>query len=178
MPSTSAQRTAVVFFSRTGENYDTGGRTDLTTGNTAVLAGILVDRLQCDVFELEAAEPYSDDYDDTVARNVREQNADARPAIAGEIPSMDAYDTVLVGSPIWNVRPPMIMNTFLESADWSGTTLYPFVTYAVSGLGSTERVYRDAAPDARLGDGLAVRGEDVAGAADEAADWLSANGLV
>ena len=48
------------------------------------------------------------------------------------------YDTVLIGSPIWNVRPPMIMTTFAESHDFTGKQVYPFVTHAVSGLGSTE----------------------------------------
>ena len=43
----------------------------------------------------------------------------------------------------------MIMSTFVESFDFSGKTLQPFVTYAVSGLGSTERDsrrHRDPVP--------------------------------
>ena len=102
--------------------------------------------IACDVHRIEAAEPYSDDYDDTVARNVREQNADARPAIANPLPAIDQYDTVLLGSGIWNVRAPMIMSTFAESYDFTGKTVHPFTTYAMSGLGTTERDYARRAP--------------------------------
>jgi hypothetical protein len=126
----------------------------------------------CDVHRIEAAEPYPDDYEATVARNVREQNADARPAIANPPASIARYDTVLLGSPIWNVRPPLIMATFAGRFDFAGKALFPFVTYAVSGLGAAARDYAAWCPGATIGEGLAVRGEEVseAGAAVEA--WL------
>jgi hypothetical protein len=57
-----------------------------------------------------AADPYPDDYSATVERNVREQDANARPAVANPLTSIERYDTVLLGSPIWNVRAPMIMS--------------------------------------------------------------------
>jgi flavodoxin len=66
----------------------------------------------------------------------------------------------------------MIMSTFMESFDFSGKTLYPFVTYAVSGLGSTERDYAALAPRATIGEGLAVRGEEVQSAQSLAEEWL------
>ena len=118
-------RILLAYFSRPGENYWYGGRRDLRVGNTEVLAGMIAGRLSCDVHRIRAAEPYSDDYDDTVARNVREQQRDARPAIANPLPSIDAYDTVLMASPIWNVRPPMIMLTFAERYDFTGVTVLP-----------------------------------------------------
>ncbi len=46
--------------------------------------------------------PYSNDYDATVARNVREQEASTRPAIANPLASIEDYDVVLLASPIWN----------------------------------------------------------------------------
>jgi hypothetical protein len=49
------------------------------------------------------------------------------------------HDTVLIGSPIWNVRTPMIMSTFAQSHDCTGKRVLPFVTYAVSGLGRAQR---------------------------------------
>ena len=81
---------------------------------------------------IEAADPYSDDYDETVARDVREQQAEARPAIARRLDSIDGYDTILLASPIWNVRAPMIMSTFAERYDFSGKTVHPITTYAMS----------------------------------------------
>ncbi len=140
----------LAYFSRAGENYFNGGRRYLDVGNTQVVAEMIQASIRVDTWRIEAADPYSDSYDDTVARNVREQDADARPAIADPLPAVDAYDTVLLGSGIWNVRPPMIMSTFLESVDLSGKRLVPFVTYAVSGLGRTIDVYTALAPGATV----------------------------
>jgi flavodoxin len=175
----TARRVLLAYFSRPGENYWNGGRRDLEIGNTEVLAGKLADRIQCDLHRIDAADPYSDDYDDTVARNVREQEADERPAIADQLDSIAAYDTVLLASPIWNVRPPMIMATFTESHDFSGKTVLPITTYAMSGLGTAPREYAQRCRGARIGEGLAVRGEEVrtAGIDDDIDAWLRARGL-
>ncbi|HEX6356099.1 flavodoxin [Actinophytocola sp.] len=172
-PSTPDRaRVLLAYFSRAGENYYYGGRRNLEVGNTEVLAGLIRDSIACDVYRIEAADPYSDDYDDTVARNVREQDADARPAIANPLPVIDGYDVVLLASGIWNVRPPMIMRTFTDGLDFTGKTVLPVVTYAVSGLGNAPEDYADACPGATVGDGLAVRGEEVNEARDEVSSWL------
>ncbi|WP_336697900.1 flavodoxin [Curtobacterium sp. USHLN213] len=178
-PTDRDHRILLAYFSRAGENYWNGGRRTLDTGNTEVLADLIRDRIDCDVFRIEAAEPSSDRYDDTVRRNVEEQDSDARPRIAGDLPDLAEYDTVLLGSPIWNVQPPMIMATFAEAVDLSDTSLRPFVSYAVSGLGNTDSFYRDLRTGARVGDGLAVRGEDVrdGGTGSDVDRWLSAAGL-
>lgn len=75
----------MAYFSRPGENYYYGKRRDLNVGNTEVLAGMIADRITCDVHRIEAAAPYSDSYDDTVARNIPEQEDDARPGIANSL---------------------------------------------------------------------------------------------
>ncbi|WP_220032937.1 flavodoxin [Curtobacterium sp. MCPF17_003] len=178
-PTDANTRVLLAYFSRPGENFWNGGRRTLETGNTEVLAGLIQDRIDCDVFRIEAADPYSDRYDPTVRRNADEQNRDARPEIANTLPDLADYDTVLLGSPIWNVQPPMIMATFAEAVDLTGKDLRPFVTYAVSGLGNTRSFYRDLNTGARLGAGLAVRGEDVrdAGTGNDVDRWLQAAGL-
>jgi flavodoxin len=171
-PTSTGSKFLLAYFSRAGENYYYGGRTHLEVGNTEVLAGMISGLIGCDVHRIEPVNPYPDDYMETVARNVREQDADARPAIAKALASIVPYDTVLLGSPIWNVRARMIMSTFVEGFDFSGKTVFPFTTYAMSGLGTTVRDYAASCPGATIGEGLAVRGEEVrnAGAAVEA--WL------
>jgi flavodoxin len=168
----------VAYFSRAGENYFNGGRKVLDVGNTEVVAEMIQAAVAVDVYRIEAADPYPDSYDETVARNVREQDADARPAIANPLPTVEGYDIVLLGIGIWNVRPPMIMSTFLESVDLAGKRLVPFVTYAVSGLGRTVEVYTGLAPRATIGEGLTVRGEEAADAGDEVDAWLRWLGLL
>ncbi|NQX28951.1 hypothetical protein HQQ81_16505 [Microbacteriaceae bacterium VKM Ac-2854] len=175
MPTTP--RVLLAYFSRAGENYYYGDRRTLDVGNTEVLAGMIADRVDCDVYRIEAVEAYSDSYDDTVARNVREQNEDARPAIAEALPDIAGYDTVIVASPIWNVRPPMILSTFVEALDLDGMTLLPVTTHAMSGLGRAVEVYTEAAPGANIATGLAVQGETVTDAGPDVDDWIASVGL-
>lgn len=174
----SQSRTLLAFFSRPGENYYYGGRTTLAVGNTQVVAGLIAEVLFVDVHQLTAADPYSANYAQTVARNVDEQVRNARPALAEPVPDISLYDTVLIGSPIWNVQPPMIMKTFVQALDLSGKTLFPFTTHAMSGLGRAVQFYGDAAPRARIGEGLAVRGEEAAGSKPAITTWLRAIGVL
>lgn len=186
-PSTAgSSRTLLVYFSRPGENYFNGGRTDLEVGNTEVLTNMITDALagvvDCDVHRIEAVEAYSNSYDATVARNSSEQEDDARPAIANPLASIEGYDTILIGSPIWNVRPPMIMATFAQAHDFTGKTVHPFVTYAVSGLGRAERDYTAWCAGARLGEAFAARGEEApdpdSSVRADAESWLRTIGLL
>lgn len=162
----------LAYFSRAGENYYYGGRRTLEVGNTEVLAAMIGASLACDVHRIEPVDRYPADYEETVERNIREQDADARPAIANPLPSIDRYDTVLLGSPVWNVRAPMIMLTFADRYDFSGKTVFPFTTHAMSGLGATPDDYGRACKGARIGQGLAVRGEEVRGAGAAVDAWL------
>jgi flavodoxin len=171
-------RVLLAYFSRPGENYYNGGRRTLKVGNTQVAADMIQQAISCDVYRITAADPYSDSYDATVARNVREQDNDARPKIVDPPASLAGYDTVLLGSPIWNVRPPMIMSTFTEAYDFTGTTVLPLVTYAVSGLGRTVEVYAASCRGAKAGEGLAVRGEEAAGSRPAVEAWLRRAGLL
>ncbi|EAP98274.1 hypothetical protein JNB_14958 [Janibacter sp. HTCC2649] len=168
------KKVLLAYFSRAGENYFNGGRTKLEVGKTAVLARMIAELVDVDRLEIRAADPYPEAYDPTVARNKREQETDERPPIVGALPDLAGYDTVMLGSPIWNVRAPMIMRTFVESVDLAGRTVLPFVTYAVSGLGGIVDDYREWLPDNTIGEGLSVRGEDVAGARPDVEEWLRA----
>ena len=72
----------------------------------------------------------------------------------------------------------MIMRTFVEAFDWTGKTILPFVTYAVSGLGSTVDDYTRLCPGATINEGLAVRGEEVRDARTDVDTWLRNVGLL
>lgn len=180
-PSTSTPESEstvlVVYFSRPGENYWEGGRRDLEVGNTKVLGDMIAESIGADVYEIVPSEPYPDEYDAAVDRNRQEQEADARPGIAGELPDVRSYDTILLGSPVWSNEAPKIMYTFIESVDLSDKRVLPFVTYAVSGMSGIDADYRAALPDSTVADGLAIRGEEVAEAEPEVTEWLQSNEL-
>jgi hypothetical protein len=72
----------------------------------------------------------------------------------------------------------MIMCTFVEGVDLSGKTIFPFVTYAVSGLGRTVDDYTRLCPRSTIGEGLAVRGEEATDARADVEAWLRKIGLL
>ncbi len=178
-PPATGSKPLLVYFSRAGENYWFGDRRTLQVGNTEVLARAIADLIDCDMYRIEAADPYPDAYAPTVTRNSSEQDTDARPAIANPLRGIEQYDTVLIGSPIWGSRSPMIMSTFVESHDFTGKTILPFTTHAVSGLAGAPADYRAAAPTATIGEGLTVQGERVLEQARPRAEqWLADRGLL
>lgn len=98
--------------------------------------------LNAGLFEIEAAEPYSEedmDYMNYFSRSMEEtKDKDARPAIAALPENLDKYDTILLGYPIWGGKAAKIMLTFMESVDLSGKTVVPFCTSNSSPFGSSD----------------------------------------
>lgn len=122
------------------------------TNNTEGVAQKLAEGLGADLYEIVPEVPYTDadlNYGDSGSRTSLEQNdPDARPAIAGELPDLAQVDVVLLGYPIWWGVAPRIMSTFVEGCDLSGKTVAAFCTSASSGFGSSDAALREAAPGA------------------------------
>ena len=116
-----------------------------------------------DLYEIAPAQPYTAadlDWTDKKSRSTLEMKDPAcRPAIAAPAESMERYDTVFVGFPVWWYVEPRIVDTFLERYDFSGKTLIPFATSGGSGIGKAEESLREHCPKAdwRRG-GLVNRG--------------------
>lgn len=173
-----SRRVLLVFFSRGGESYFHGGRKVLSVGNTEVVAGMIREAVGCDVLRIRPVDPYPHAYEPTVRRNAAEQEQKARPAIVDLPASIAGYGTILIGSPIWNVRAPRIMLTFAERYDFTGKRVVPFTTHAMSGLGHVVEEYGAACRGATLGEALAIRGEEAAERRPDVEAWLRRNGLV
>ena len=139
----STNKTLVVYYSRTGENYAVG---NIAEGNTAIVAKMIAARTGADLFEIKTAKAYAADYDTCIEEAKKELRDDARPAIVGDVENFDQYDTVYVGYPIWWGVPPMCVFTFFEKHDWTGKTVKPFCTHEGSGLGGSVRAIRKALP--------------------------------
>lgn len=176
--SAGAGRILIACFSRPGENYHYGGRRVLEVGNTEVLAGLIRDRTGADIYRIRPADPYPAGYDEAVARNRREQDSGALPAIAVPHPDITGYDVVMLGSPVWSSQAPRIMSTFINGLDFTGKTVLPFVTYAVSGISGIDDFYRRILSTADVTSGLAVRGEEAEDAGGAVDAWLRTHNLV
>lgn len=155
-PASNGKKILVVYFSRTGEEYNVGR---ISKGNTAIVAEFIAQKLGADTFEIKAATPYPDDYEECTALAKRELESNVRPAFVANVENLAQYDTVFVGFPIWWGSVPRVVMTFLEANDFSGKTLVPFCTHGGSGLAGTEREIADACPNATVRDGLAIVGK-------------------
>lgn len=116
------------------------------SGVTKTAAERLAKVANAALFEVKAAEPYTRadlDWTNKKSRSSVEMNNPAsRPAIAEKLKSMENYDTVFIGFPIWWYVAPTIINTFIESYDFSGKTIVPFATSGGSGMGKTVEVLK------------------------------------
>ena len=114
------------------------------SGVTEKKAKLLAEVTGGDLFEIEPVERYTQadlNWMDKKSRSTLEMNdPKSRPAIAKKVADMDAYDTVYVGFPVWWYVEPSIINTFLESYDFSGKTVIPFCTSGGSGTGKMDSV--------------------------------------
>ena len=132
------------------------------TGTTKGVAEHIANGLNADIYEIVPEEPYTDadlDYNDNNSRTTIEMNdPDARPAISGSVENMEQYDIVFIGFPIWWYVAPTIINTFLESYDFSGKTIVPFATSGGSGMGSTNEKLAPSCPGAILMKGKMLNG--------------------
>lgn len=92
--------------------------------------------------------------------------------MAGQVQDMGQYETVFVGFPIWWYQAPRIIETFLESYDFSGKKVVPFATSGGSGLGKTEDILKAVCPAAQWLPGKRLRSGESAGAVQSWVDKL------
>ena len=139
------------------------------SGVTARVAKTMADAVGADLYEICPEQPYTSadlNWMDKKSRSTVEMNDPAcRPAIAGEVQNMDQYDTVLVGFPVWWYVEPRIVDTFLESYDFSGKEMIPFATSGGSGIGKAEKSLKDHCPAEVWKKGQLLNGAG-------AADWI------
>lgn len=113
------------------------------TGVIATAAKTIADAIGAELFEIKPETPYTSeelDWNNPESRSTIEmKDTSFRPAISLMAPDMDKYDLVFIGFPIWWFTAPTIINTFLESYDFSGKTIVPFATSLGSDIAKAEK---------------------------------------
>ena len=131
-------------------------------GTTKKAAERLAKATGADLFEIKPKVPYSSadlNWMDKKSRSsVEMSDPSSRPEIAEKIPHLADYDTVFLGFPIWWYVAPRIINTFVESYDFTGKTIVLFATSGGSGLGKSAAGLWPSAPGARIVDGRLLNG--------------------
>ena len=132
------------------------------SGVTARAAREMAQATGADLYEIRPAEPYTAadlNWMDKGSRSTREMRDPAcRPAVAEPVEDMGQYDTIFLGFPIWWYVEPRIVDTFLESYDFSGKTVIPFATSGGSGIGKAEKSLQAHCPGADWKKGQLLNG--------------------
>ena len=160
-----SQKTLVAYFS--------------CSGVTKRVATKLAEVAGGDLFEIAPEVPYSNadlNWNDTNSRSsVEMRDKSSRPAISTKVSDMSAYDVVFIGFPIWWYVAPTIINTFLESYDFSGKTIILFATSGGSGFGKTvENLKKSVASTAVIKEGKLLNGNP---SDKDLSNWVKSLGL-
>ena len=163
----------VAYFSRADDNYNVG---IIEKGNTKIIAEIIAEKTGADIFEIKPVKSYPVDYKECTEIAKTEKENNARPEILEPLPNIQDYDTIFLGYPIWWGDLPMLLYTFIEKENFAGKTIIPFCTHEGSGLGGTESFIAKKIPDAKVLQGLAIRGSVAQNEQDKAKsdieNWL------
>lgn len=144
------------------------------SGTTAKAAKVLAKAADADLYEIKPAIPYTRadlNWMDKGSRSgVEMSDKHSRPALADTDAPIAGHDVIFLGFPIWWYVAPTIVNTFLESYDFTGKTIILFATSGGSGLGKSAVSLRASVPGARIVDGRLLNGRLNA---DELKTWVS-----
>lgn len=164
------------------ENTDADGSSILVayfsrSGNTEKIANMIAEDTGADLFQIEPAEAYPEDYNAVVDQAKEEQAAKARPELLHDVETFQNYDVIFLGYPNWWSDVPMIMNTFMEAHDFSGKTVVPFCTHGGGGYGNSLASVKEGTDGALVLDGFEVSGSRVDGAAADVQSWIDSLNL-
>ena len=124
------------------------------SGVTAKVAGKLAAGIGADIYEIKPEIKYTKadlNWMNKKSRSSVEMNDKSfRPAIISGDMDISGYDTICLGFPIWWYVAPTIINTFLETYDFSGKKILLFATAGSSGFGDTAAELKPSAPNADI----------------------------
>lgn len=167
-----SNKNLVIYFSHTGENYTSVGIRSLEKGNTEVIAEMIQEFTDSDLFQVEAIHAYPYSYKACTDAALQEKNRNERLELKKYLEDIQAYDTIYIGFPNWWGTMPMPLFSLLEKLDFHGKTIKPFCTHEGSGMGSSEADLKKLCSGGILKKGLLVRGSHVYEAKPLVKTWV------
>ncbi len=112
------------------------------TGNTERAAQLVAEATGGTLHKITPVEAYTSNdlnwHDENSRSSVEMNDAKARPGIVKNFSGAAAdYDVVYLGYPIWWNQAPRVINTFLETYNFSGKTVIPFATSGGSSISNS-----------------------------------------
>ena len=142
------------------------------SGTTKRIAEMVAEAAGADLYEIEPTVPYTKadlNWMDKKSRSsVEMTDKKIRPEITDTNAKISEYDEIFLGFPIWWYVAPTIINTFLESYDFSGKKIVLFATSGGSGFGNTVKELQPSAPDAVITEGSLLN----RGTKKEISEWV------
>ena len=127
-----------------------------------------------DLFEIEPVEKYTTadlDWTDKESRSTKEmQDKSSRPAIVNKVSTLNEYDTIILGFPVWWYTAPTIINTFIEENDLTNKNVYIFVTSGSSSFGGSLKDLKETYPNINFVNGIRLSQSSLD---DEILSWLN-----
>ena len=170
----------IVYFTRSGV-ITAGGNVDAVSSasmnvrdGVTEAAALQLQRITgADLFEIWTERYYRNSFVGTAATAWLEETLNTRPKLAAQPESLDGYDVIYVGFPVWWFNAPMAVGSFLESYDLSGKTVVPFCTSQDNGIDVCMDYIRAVSSGAAVTDGFRFRN-----ASDEdVIRWLNGIGI-
>lgn len=147
-------------------------------GNTQYVAQLIHDTIGGDLFRIETVSGYPLEHDALLDHASNEQSSNARPELTAVVENFAEYDTILLGYPNWWYDMPMPIYTFLESYDFAGKTIIPFVTHGGSRASGSLETIAELAPGAMIyEEPLILSRNEVAGSEETVRCWAESLGL-
>lgn len=137
VPAMNNDKILVVYFSQ--------------TATTKKISTYIKDVLHTDIYEIQAKIPYTNDdldYYSGGRADIEQEDKNARVEISNLLVDLNQYDTVFLGYPLWHGQAPRIMDTFIESFDFSNKTIIPYCTSHSSLFGTSDRYLKEKSGNA------------------------------
>jgi flavodoxin len=135
------------------------------------------DFISVDMFEIECVTPYSRNYNTCLDEALRDQRANARPALKTRVTNIAQYDTILLGYPNWWASIPAPIASFLEEYDFAGKTIIPFCSHGGGRFGQSLTAIAKLEPRTKIGNALSVHYSGGSSLANDITAWLRKNGI-
>ena len=121
------------------------------SGVTKRVSENLASAIGADSYEIKPAVPYTDAdlnwMDKNSRSSVEMRDTKFRPEIVEDEFSIEQYDKIFLGFPVWWYIAPTIINTFLEKHDFSNKKIILFATSGGSRFGKTVENLRPSVSD-------------------------------
>ncbi|MCR3760266.1 NAD(P)H-dependent oxidoreductase, partial [Clostridium felsineum] len=128
------------------------------SANTKRLAKLISNKVNGELFKIEAENAYPVNYNEVVERAKKEIKEGYNPDLKIQVKNIEQYDTIFIGTPNWwnSIAPPVV--TFLKSIDFDEKKVIPFCTHGGGGFGSIEAQMKKLCKNATVLEGFAAYG--------------------